>query len=190
MTRISEKELPELIQKMDAYEGDILTKIALRFMALTFVRTGEMIGAQWIEIDREKAEWRIPVERMKMRNVHIVPLSQQAIVALDELKQYTGHKPFLFASSRASVKHISNNTVLFALYRMGYHGRMTGHGFRGLASTVLNEHGFRSDVIERQLAHSERDGVRAAYNHAEYLPERRQMMQYWADFLDKQQMAR
>jgi integrase len=121
---------------------------------------------------------------MKMKAVHIVPLSQQTLRLLDELKQYTGCSRYIFASPRSTQKHISNNTVLYALYRMGYHGRMTGHGFRGLASTILNERGFRADVIERQLAHSERDGVRAAYNHAEYLPERRIMMQAWADLLD------
>ena len=188
MTRIAEKELPELLRKMDSYEGEVLTKLALQFMALTFVRTGEMIGALWDEIDREKAEWRIPAERMKMKVLHIVPLSHQAISVLDELARYTGGKSYLFASPRSSAKHMSNNTVLFALYRMGYHGRMTGHGFRGLASTILNEQGFRADVIERQLAHSERDGVRAAYNHAEYLPERRKMMQDWADFLDAKRL--
>jgi integrase len=188
MTRIAEKELPELLRKMDAYEGDTLTKLAMQFMALTFVRTSEMIGAEWSEIDREKAEWRIPAERMKMKVLHIVPLSHQAFSVLNELARYTGGRLYVFASPRSAAKHMSNNTVLFALYRMGYHGRMTGHGFRGLASTILNEQGFRADVIERQLAHSERDGVRAAYNHAEYLPERRKMMQDWADFLDSQKL--
>lgn len=187
MARVSEKELPALLQNIKAYNGDILTLLALRFMSLTFVRTGEMIAAEWVEIDRDKAEWRIPAERMKMSTEHIVPLSRQALVTLDELEKLTGGKSHLFASPRSSARHISNNTVLYALYRMGYHGRMTGHGFRGLASTILNEHGFRADVIERQLAHSERDGVRAAYNHAEYLPERRKMMQYWADYLDSLQ---
>lgn len=184
MARISEKELPELFAKINAYEGEILTQFALRFMALTFVRTGEMISAEWDEIDRDKSEWRIPAERMKMKTVHIVPLSKQTLHLLDELQKHTGNNRYLFASPRSSQKHISNNTILYALYRMGYHGRMTGHGFRGLASTILNERGFRADVIERQLAHSERDGVRAAYNHAEYLPERRIMMQAWADLLD------
>ncbi|PTQ88460.1 tyrosine-type recombinase/integrase [Agitococcus lubricus] len=184
MTRINEKEIPELLSKIKNYDGEIVTKLAIQFMALTFVRTSEMIGAKWDEIDLDKAEWRIPAERMKMRTVHIVPLAKQTVSLLEELALYTRARTYLFTSSRVPSKHMSNNTILFALYRMGYHGRMTGHGFRGLASTILNEHGFRADVIERQLAHSERDSVRAAYNHAEYLPERRKMMQYWADFLE------
>jgi len=184
MARILENELPELLKQMDAYEGDILTRLAMRFMALTFVRTSELIAAEWGEINRNKAEWRIPAERMKMKTPHIVPLSRQALAILDELEQHSGGKRYVFTSSRSSVKHISNNTILYALYRMGYHGRMTGHGFRGLASTILNEQGFRADVVERQLAHTERDSVRAAYNHAEYLAERQEMMQHWADYLD------
>ncbi len=184
MKRISEREIPELLSKIEAYDGEVLTKLAIQFMALTFVRTSEMIGAKWDEIDFDKAEWRIPAERMKMKTVHIVPLAHQALSLLNEIAYHTSGKIYIFTSSRNPAKPISNNTILFALYRMGYHGRMTGHGFRGLASTVLNEQGFRADVIERQLAHSERDGVRAAYNHAEYLPERRKMMQHWADFLE------
>ncbi len=179
--RVSTVELPQLLRDIDAYEGDAVTRLALQFMTLTFVRTTEMIQARWGEIDEAKAEWRIPAERMKMRDPHIVPLSTQALAVLAELREITGHRDFLFYSPRGKTGHISNNTMLYALYRMGYHSRMTGHGFRGVASTALNELGFRPDVVERQLAHVERNKVRAAYNHAQYLPERRQMMQAWAD---------
>lgn len=150
-------------------------------MTLTFVRTTEMIQARWGEIDEAEAEWRIPADRTKMRDPHIVPLSTQALAVLAELREITGHRDYLFYSPRGKTGHISNKTVLYALYRMGYHSRMTGHGFRGVASTALNELRFRPDVIERQLAHVERNKVRAAYNHAQYLAERRDMMQAWAD---------
>ncbi|MNN09074.1 Prophage CP4-57 integrase [compost metagenome] len=148
------------------------------------MRTTELIQARWGEIDEAKAEWRIPADRMKMRDPHIVPLSTQALAVLGELRPITGHRDFIFYSPRGKTGYISNNTMLYALYRMGYHSRMTGHGFRGVASTALNELGFRPDVIERQLAHVERNKVRAAYNHAQYLAERRQMMQAWAAHLD------
>lgn len=189
MTRISARELPELLTKINAYEGDILTRFALRLMALTFVRTSELIGAAWDEINLDKSEWRIPAARMKMGTEHIVPLSRQALAVLDELAMHTGGKPLLFFTSRSTSKHISNNTILYALYRMGYHSRMTGHGFRGLASTILNEQGYRADVIEKQLAHVERNEIRAAYNHAQYLPERKVMMQHWSDYLDNLQIG-
>ncbi len=155
----------------------------MQFMALTFARTTEMIQAQWGEIDEDKAQWLVPAERMKMRDSHVVPLSTQALAVVAKLRAINGHRDFIFYSPRGKTGHISNNTMLYALYRMGYHSRMTGHGFRGAASTALNELGFRADVIERQLAHVERNKVRAAYNHAQYLPERRQMMQAWADHI-------
>jgi len=132
----------------------------------------------------EKVTADIPAERMKMKDLHIVPLSKQAMVVLAELKKHTGNRKHLFPNQHNPVKVMSENTILFALYRMGYHSKATGHGFRATASTILNEHGFNSDVIERQLAHVERNKVRAAYNHAEYMPERRKMMQWWSDYLD------
>jgi len=178
-------DLPEYLKKLDAYDGSPQTKLALRLLLLTFVRTLELRGAQWKEIDWDKAEWRIPAERMKMREMHIVPLSRQAIAILRELEERNGHREFVFPNEHNPAKFMSENTMLYALYRMGYHSRTTGHGFRSTASTVLNEHEFRPDVIERQLAHCERDTVRAAYNHAQYLPERRKMMQWWADYLNK-----
>ena len=182
---IKPNELPEYLQKLHAYDGSFQTKLALRFLLLTFVRTGELRGAEWSEIDFDKAEWRIPAERMKMRDPHFVPLSRQAVAVLRELHLSTGQWRFVFPNQHKPSGCMSENTMLYALYRMGYHSKATGHGFRSTASTVLNEHGFSTDVIERQLAHGERDKVRAAYNHAQYLPERRKMMQWWADYLDE-----
>ncbi|MEF9444420.1 tyrosine-type recombinase/integrase [Burkholderia sp. 1B3(2022)] len=190
MKRVSEAELPELMQKIDAYDGDYQTRLAMRFMALTFVRTIELRFAEWTEIDEKKKEWRIPAEKMKMRTPHIVPLSKQALEVVAKLRELNGDGQYLFPSRSSSKKPMSENTIIFALYRMGYHSRMTGHGFRGLASTILNEHNFNRDWIERQLAHSERDSIRAAYNHAEYLPERRKMMQWWGDFLQQSEVRK
>jgi len=153
-------------------------------MALTFVRTKEMIQAEWPEIDVDAGEWRVPGGRMKMRDPHIVPLSRQALDVLAQLRMINGQHRFVFYSVQGR-SHISNNTMLYALYRMGYKSRMTGHGFRGLAATALRELGYSRDVVERQMAHAERNQVTAAYVHAEYLPERRKMMQHWADRLDE-----
>lgn len=177
-------ELPEFFEKLNAYDGILQTKLALRFLLLTFVRTTELRAAEWQEIDLEKAEWRIPAERMKMKDPHIVPLSRQAIEVLREQQKYSGNRVHVFPNANKPVTYMSENTMLYALYRMGYHSRTTGHGFRSTASTILNENEFPPDVIERQLAHIERNSVRRAYNHAQYLPERRKMMQWWADWLD------
>jgi len=182
---LKESELPDYLRKLDAYDGHAQTKLALRLLLLTFVRTTELRAAQWQEIDWDKAEWRIPPERMKMKETHLVPLSRQALAVLRDLQNRSGDRPYIFTNQHNPHTFMSENTMLYALYRMGYHSRTTGHGFRSTASTILNEHGFRADVIERQLAHSERNSVRAAYNHAQYLPERREMMQWWADYLDK-----
>ena len=181
---LNANELPEYLEKLAAYDGGLQTRLALRFLLLTFVRTSELRGAQWNEINWDKAEWRLPAERMKMKELHIVPLSTQSIETLRDLQKHTGNREYLFPNQHNPATFMSENTMLYALYRMGYHSRATGHGFRSTASTILNEHGFRADVIERQLAHSERNNVRAAYNHAQYLPERRAMMQWWADYLD------
>jgi integrase len=142
-----------------------------------------LIGAAWSELDLDSAAWIIPATRMKMRTVHVVPLSRQAIEVLREIRAIGCSSRYLFPG-RNPDKPISNNTMLFALYRLGYKGKMTGHGFRAVASAILNEAGFRADVIERQLAHCERNEIRGAYNRAEYLAERRKMMQQWADMLD------
>ena len=181
---LGQSELPEFLSKLAAYNGHLLTRLALRLLVLTMVRTGELRGARWDEIDEPRAEWRIPAGRMKMRQPHLVPLSHQAIEVLRAVRPLTGHGPLLFPAQTGDGKPMSENTMLYAIYRMGYHGRATGHGFRATASTILNELGFRPDVIERQLAHAERNKVRAAYHRSEYLDERRTMMQAWADLLD------
>ena len=182
-----------LLRAIDSYEGYFVTKCALRLAPLVFVRPGELRKAQWSEIDLEKAEWRIPAARMKMREQHIVPLSRQAIAILRELEPLTNHgidaRPnaprYVFPSARSRERPMSENAVLAALRRMGYaKDEMTGHGFRSMASTLLHEQGWNHHVIERQLAHAERNAVSAAYNFAEHLPERRKMMQAWADYLD------
>jgi integrase len=178
-------ELPEYLRKLESYDGALLTKLAMKFLLLTFVRTGELRGAEWSEIDFENKEWRIPAQRMKMRDPHIVPLSKQAIAVLRQIQPLTGQRQYVFTNQHKPSGCMSENTILYGLYRMGYHSRATGHGFRSTASTILNEHGFRPDIIERQLAHGERNSVRAAYNHAQYLPERREMMQWWGDYLAK-----
>lgn len=178
-------DVPALLRAIGEYDriGDLQTKLALQLLALTFVRTGELIGAEWSEIDVDGATWIVPAERMKMRTEHVVPLSRQAIDVLRELKALAGASRFVLPG-RNPDKPISNNTMLFALYRLGYKRKMTGHGFRAIASTMLNEAGTRPDVIERQLAHCERNAVRGAYNRAEHLQERRAMMQQFADMLD------
>jgi len=176
-------ELPALLHKIEARDND-LTKYALKLVMLTFVRTSELIGAKWSEINWDKEEWHIPKERMKKRRPHIVPLSQQAITILKELEAITGSKIHVFHSTSSKSLHISNGTILMGLRRMGYKNIMTGHGFRTLASTILNEKGYSPDVIERQLAHEDDDKIRAAYNRAEYLLERKKMMQEYADYLE------
>lgn len=182
--RLDAKELPELLRRMAVYDGSPYTRLALQMIALTFVRTSELIEAPWEEFDLGAAEWRIPAKRMKMRTPHVVPLSTQAIDALQCLHELRSLSPLVFPGERDHERPMSNNTILKALERMGYKGRMTGHGFRGVASTMLHEQGFDHALIELQLAHQERNQVSAAYNWATYLPERRKMMQWWADHLD------
>jgi integrase len=182
---LKENDLPEYLGKLEHYDGSLQTKLALKFLLLTFVRTTELRAATWDEINFDKAEWRIPPERMKMRELHIVPLSRQSLDILKELKKLTGQWSHIFANQHNPSGFMSENTMLYALYRMGYHSKATGHGFRATASTILNEHGFEPSIIEKQLAHAERNEVRAAYNHAQYMPQRREMMQWWGDYLDK-----
>lgn len=180
-----------LLRAIDGYEGSLITKSALKLAPLLFVRPGELRMAEWSEFDFDKNEWRIPAERMKMREQHIVPLATQAAAALRELRPLTGNGRYVFPGARTNGRPMSENTVNAALRRLGYtNDQMTGHGFRSTASTLLNEQGWHRDAIERQLAHAERDSVRAAYNYAEHLPERRKMMQSWADFLGRLAEAR
>lgn len=173
-----------LMRQVDAYPYDIV-RCALKFSILTFCRPGEIRQAEWSEVDIEKAEWRIPAEKMKMKRPHLVPLATQTLAVLEELFLITGRQRWLFPSARRDGRCMSENAVRVALRAMGYgNDDITPHGFRSMASTNLNEQSWPPDVIERQLAHVEGNSVRAAYNHAEYLPERRKMMQAWADWLE------
>jgi integrase len=175
----------ELLRAIDGFTGQFVTLKALQLAPLVFVRPGELRAAEWAEFDLEGAVWRIPAERMKMRAAHLVPLSMQSVEILRELQPLTGDGRFVFPGLRTASRPISENTVTAALRRLGYSGEeMTGHGFRSMAATRLNEMGWKPDAIERQLAHAEANKVRAAYNAAEYLEERTRMMQTWADYLD------
>lgn len=179
------KEVGKLLRAIAGYSGTFVTRCALQLAPLTFVRPGELRHAEWPEFDLEAAEWRIPKERMKMKVMHIVPLSRQAVEILRELLPYTGRGRYVFPSVRTLDRPMSENTVNAAFRRMGFgQDEIVGHGLRATASTLLHEMGWQSDVIERQLAHAERNKVKAAYNYAQYLPERRKMMQVWADYLD------
>lgn len=185
---LTKGQIKDFIAALENYGGYRTTVIALRLILLTFVRTGELRKALWAEFDLVNAEWRIPAERMKMREPHIVPLSKQAVTLLRELQTYTGGRGMLFPNYRRPRDCMTPTTLNRALERMGFNGKdsigFSAHGFRATASTLLNEMGYRSDVIERQLAHAERDKVRASYNQAEYMVERKAMMQEWADLID------
>lgn len=185
---LSRDQIADFAKELNVYGGYRTTVIALRLMLLTFVRTKELREATWSEIDLDRAEWRIPAARMKMRETHIVPLSRQSAALLLELNTYTGGRTFLFPNYRSPNACMTATTLNRALERMGFNGKesigFSAHGFRATASTILNEIGFRPDVIERQLAHSERNKSRASYNQAEYLEERRAMMQQWADLTE------
>lgn len=179
------KKVGELLRDIEGYQGAFVTKCALRLAPLVFLRPTELRHAEWSEIDFTKAEWRIPASKMKMKAMHIVPLSAQALAILLEIQPLTGQGRYVFPSVRSNNRAMSENTVLAAIRRLGYaKGEMTGHGFRSMASTLLNEQGFNRDAIERQLAHAEGNSVRRAYNFAEYLVDRQIMMQHWADYLD------
>lgn len=192
-TMTDPQKIGQLLRAIDGYEGHPVTRAALQLTPLVFVRPGELRGAAWSEIDFSAAEWRIPAIRLKMKmsakldarqSDHVVPLSRQALAILEDLQPFTGDGIFLFPSVRTSQRPMSDNTINAALRRMGYgKDEIVGHGFRHMASTLLNEQGWSADAIERQLAHKE-SGVRAIYNLAEYMPERRRMMQAWADYLD------
>ena len=179
------KQIGMLLRAIDSYGGDISICYALRILPYVFLRSQEIRGAEWAEFNFEAAEWIVPAERMKMKKPHTVPLARQVITLLEELRPVTGTGRYLFPSLHSASRPISDMGLLNALRRMGYgKEEMTIHGFRAMASTLLNEQGYRVDVIEAQLAHGERNAIRAAYNHAEYFPERRKMMQEWANYLD------
>ena len=190
MARVSEKELPKLLVDIDDYKGEILTRFGLKLVLYTAVRTSELIEAPWPEFDLDNARWEIAAERMKMNTVHYVPLSRQAIEILRAIKLITGSRKHVLPGVNDDKGTMSENTMLFALYRMGYQGKQTVHGFRGLFSTIVHEKGrklgYTHDIIETQLAHLTGDSVSRAYNAAEYLETRTEMMQWWADYLDTQ----
>lgn len=178
---------------MDAYQGSLVVRSALCLSPLVLLRPGELRAAEWAEIDLDQATWTIPIKRMKApthikqanQSVHIVPLSRQAVALLKELYSYTGQFKYVFPGARGASRPLSDNGVRVALRTMGYDNQMiTPHGFRGMASSLLNQLGWNPDAIERQLAHKESNQIRAAYNRAEYLEERREMLQAWADYLD------
>ena len=180
-----QKKIGRLLMDIKEYMGTPSVAYALRILPYVFTRPGELRRAEWSEIDFDERVWRIPAEKMKMRSQHLVPLSDQVAAWMLELREHTGGGRLLFPGVRSIDKPISDVTINAALRYLGYgKDQITGHGFRAMASTLLNERGYNSDWIERQLAHVERNGVRAAYNHADYLPERRKMMQDWADLLD------
>jgi len=184
---IEAKELPGFMQALERNDARLYnqTRLAIKFLMLTFVRTSEMIESKWDEIDWDEKEWRIPAERMKMRKPHIVPLARQTLAILKELREANIHSSWIFPNMAHPRKNMSNNTVLYALKRMGYGGRMTGHGFRALAMTTLKERlNYPHDIIDRQLAHAARNKVDAAYDRAQFLQQRRKMMQDWANYVD------
>ena len=179
------KDVAALLRAIDGYQGSLIVRCALQLAPLVFVRPGELRKAEWSEFDLDGAEWRIPAERMKMKELHIVPLSRQSIEIIRELQPLTGTGKFLFPSVRSAGRPISDNTLNGALRRMGYtKEQICAHGFRSMASTMLNEQGWNRDAIEKQLAHGERNAIRASYNFAQYLPERRRMMEAWSNYLD------
>jgi len=179
------RDVGQLLRLIDSYHGGVTVKYALQLSALTLLRPGELRQGLWTDIDWERHEWRIPADRMKMRVEHIVPLSRQALQLLQELHRITGRGEEIFPCQGRRSRFMSENTVNTAIRSLGYTGaEMTAHGFRGMASTILNEHGFHPDAIERQLAHREQNDVRAAYNHAQHLPLRREMMQWLSDYYD------
>ena len=181
---LSAQQIPAFKEALQKFGGYRTTAIAIELLLLTFVRTIELRKAEWAEFDLDAAIWRIPAERMKMKIEHIVPLSSQALSLLRELKEWTGGRNYLFPNYRTPKTCMTGTTINRALERMGYSGKFSAHGFRGTASTLLHELRYRSEVIERQLAHAERNKVKAAYNKAEYLAERTAMMQQWATHLD------
>ncbi len=185
---LSDRDLPEFLAKLAAYDGDPHTVNALRLLMLTATRPGEVRGARWAEFDLPAALWIIPAERMKMRTEHRVPLSRQALEVLHTMQPLSGGRDLVFPSPFYPSKSLSENTFNSALARMGFKNAATAHGFRALFSTVANESGANPDVIERQLAHKERNGVRAAYHRSTYLKDRAALMQWWADYMDSKRL--
>ncbi|MDQ6962855.1 MAG: tyrosine-type recombinase/integrase [Mariprofundaceae bacterium] len=184
------KKAGELMRAIQGFQGSFVVHCALKVSPYVFVRPVELRKAEWVEIDLEAKQWKIPADKMKMKEIHIVPLSSQVLAILEDIKPLTGHGRYVFPSIRTmdclkSQKPMSDGTINTALRRLGFgKDEMCAHGFRGMASTLLHEQGFNSDIIERQLAHKEGNAIKAAYNHARHLPERTDMMQHWANYLD------
>ena len=181
------KKVGGLLRAIEEYNGHFVTRCALQLIPLVFLRTVELRSAEWSEIDLEKKMWKIPEEKMKMKNPHIIPLPDQAIKILKEIEPYSAYKSeYVFPSLLSNKRPMSKNTLNSAIRRMGYtKEEMCAHGFRSMASTLLNENGWDGDLIEIQLSHTESNNSRAAYNHAKYINKRREMLQWWADYLDK-----
>lgn len=182
---LTSAQLPDFLQDLDRYDGEPITRLALCFLLLTATRPGEARAARWAEIDAKARMWTIPAERMKMRQSHQVPLSRQALHLLEQLRPLSGHRPLVFPSPHYPSKPLSENTFMGAIRRMGWGARTTAHGFRATFSTIANEAEWDHDVIERQLAHEERNKVRAAYHRSAYTRQRRKLLQWWADYLDQ-----
>ena len=178
------EELPDFFKALSSYTGSPLVVLAARLLILTGVRTGELRGAFWSELDLEKAVWEIPAERMKMKRPHLVPLSTQALEIVQQLKVMSGHYPLVFPGRNDPRKTMSEASINQVFKRIGYTGRVTGHGFRHTMSTILHEEGFNTAWIETQLAHVDKNAIRGTYNHALYLEGRREMMQWYADYID------
>ena len=182
-SRVTSQQLPKLLQDIDAYGGDLLVKLGFWFLCYTFVRTQELRFMEWDEIDYQAKVWRIPAEKMKMDRTHLVPLAPQVMAILEQIKQLGLSDKYVFFNT-STRKPYSENAFITALWRMGYKGRMTGHGFRGLASTTLHEQGAMHEAIELQLAHEKENKVSKAYNGAQHLKYRTDMMHQWANFID------
>ncbi len=185
MSALTREELPEFLRRLETANVYPVTRLAIQMVLLTLVRTQEIRGARWEEFDFEKRLWTIPASRMKMRVEHRVPLSPQALQVLEQLRAFSRPEDFCFPGHQNPRKMMSENAMLYALWRIGYRGKATVHGFRATGSTILNESGFNPDAIERQLAHAERNKIRAAYHRSEYMEERKKMMDWWATFLDQ-----
>jgi len=185
MTALTLEDLPEFLKRLTSGDIHVTTKLALQFTILTAARSGETRGATWDEIDLKGMLWKIPAKRMKMDSPHNVPLSKQAMAVIERVGRLYGKTGFIFPGIRQGSNQLSNNTMLYALYRLGYHSKATVHGFRATFSTIANESGFEGDVIEKALAHEQRNQVRAAYHRSEYIEQRRELMQWWADLLQQ-----
>lgn len=181
---LNTSELPAFFESLSQYSGSILVVLAARLLILTGVRTGELRGATWQEIDTESAVWIIPAERMKMRRPHIVPLSRQALTIIEHIREMTGRYPLMFPGRNDPRKSMSEASINQVFKRIGYTGRVTGHGFRHTMSTILHEQGYNTAWIETQLAHVDKNSIRGTYNHAQYLEGRREMLQWYADYMD------